>query len=98
MCLHTVLLFPVPVDIINNFQTNLYDPEMGPKRYLLFQFRVNFGETSMNGQFIISQIPEPEPHHRIQINLIPRTSLLFLFTHPLRSGRIWHKVNFLSGV
>ena len=26
------------------------------------------------------------------------TNSLILFTQPLRSGRIWHKVNFLSGV
>ena len=26
------------------------------------------------------------------------TQLFILFTQPLRSGRIWHKVNFLSGV
>ena len=28
----------------------------------------------------------------------PNSFLIFIFTQHLRSGRIWHKVNFLSGV
>ena len=31
-------------------------------------------------------------------NSVPISSLYIIFTQPLRSGRIWHKVNFLSGV
>ena len=37
------------------------------------------------------QFDHYEPCHILNSSLI-------LFTQPLRSGRIWHKVNFLSGV
>ena len=31
-------------------------------------------------------------------NLFPSANKLIIFTQPLRSGKIWHKVNFLSRV
>ena len=36
--------------------------------------------------------------YKTKLNPTKSYILFTLFTQPLRSGRIWHKVNFLSGV
>ena len=38
-----------------------------------------------------------DPRWLSDLQVRERTALI-IFTQPLRSGRIWHKVNFLSGV
>ena len=36
--------------------------------------------------------------HITVFEVVTSDSDIIIFTKPLRSGRIWHKVNFLSGV
>ena len=46
--------------------------------------------------FLIWKVCMQLIHHYMQVRVIHRTPFLLevLFTQPLRSGRIWHKVNF----
>ena len=55
----------------------------------------NWESTQENEMHKILRDFEIQTDHLISAR---RPDLMILFTQPLRSGRIWHKVNFLSGV
>ena len=54
----------------------------------------------MKGYFSFPKSPGLEPDYNMQFCVISKTFAGgdTIFTQPLRSGRIGHKVNFLSGV
>ena len=75
ICLHTVIWFHVFLSNTNDFQTDLFDPYMGPMQVLTRRVRVDPGLMAMKEYSILPKSLELKPHHQMQISVISRLSL-----------------------